>query len=485
VSVGEALAEARSRAGLSVDQLSERTRIRKTVIRSIETDDFDACGGDLFVRGYVRALASAVGLDPRPLIREYNRAHVDTGDPQVSHVTRVADPVPPAADPAATSVDIPAVDAAPDPTAAYPLPAPHAPAPPDAGASHDAPASADATAAGATVADATAADATVADPAPSAAAPEVMAGAEIASGPEIPGHRETAADPEMTVTDLPAVSEDPTPTVDDLPVVAAQPPHPNLPGTWVAESPGRPARPRSPGGPQPPRGPRHPRGRRERRGSARVWVPAVLVLAVAGLATGLALASQSGPSSPRNPAAFSQPPESASPASPATTAPTTTAPSTPSTPSPAQAAPVTSLHVASAAAFGPNGLADGDDPGGAMSVIRHSSQGPWQTQWYTTPDFGNLKQGTGLLLDMGHPVTITSVRINMAGYRGANLQLRVGDDPSSLRVAAHKSGMGGTVRITLSTPQHARYVLIWFTQLPPNGTGTYQATVYHVAVNGR
>jgi cytoskeleton protein RodZ len=96
VSVGEALAEARSRVGLSVDQLSERTRIRKAVIRSIESDDFDACGGDLFVRGYVRALAGAVGLDPRPLIREYNRAHVDTGDPQVSHVTRVADPVPPA-----------------------------------------------------------------------------------------------------------------------------------------------------------------------------------------------------------------------------------------------------------------------------------------------------------------------------------------------------------------------------------------------------
>ena len=83
MSVGGALAEARSRAGLSVDQLSERTRIRKAVIRSIETDDFDACGGDLFVRGYVRALASAVGLDPRPLIREYNRAHVDSGDPQV------------------------------------------------------------------------------------------------------------------------------------------------------------------------------------------------------------------------------------------------------------------------------------------------------------------------------------------------------------------------------------------------------------------
>ncbi|HEY7263186.1 MAG TPA: helix-turn-helix domain-containing protein [Trebonia sp.] len=445
MSVGEELAEARSRAGLSVDQLSERTRIRKAVIRSIESDDFDACGGDLFVRGYVRALASAVGVDPRPLIREYNRAHVDTGDPQVSHVTRVADPVPPAADPGATSVDIPAVDAAPEPTAAYPLPSTDAAAPHDAAVSHD-----------------TAA----ADPEPSAAGPEVVA---------------DPAAPEMTVADLPAVSEDPTPTVDDLPVVPPPPPpHPNMPSTWVAESPGRPARPRHP------RGPQHPRGRRERRGSARVWVPAVLVLAVAGVATGLALSSQSGPSA-KNPAAFSQPSKSASPA---TAAPKTAAPSTANTPSPAQAAPapVRSLHIAAVEAFGPNGLADGDNPDGAMSVIRHSSQSPWQSQWYATAAFGNLKDGTGLLIDMGHRVTVTSVRINMAGYHGANLQLRVGDSagsPSSLRVAAHKSGAGGTVRVTLSTPQHVRYLLIWFTQLPPDGAGTYQATVYHVVVNGR
>jgi len=62
VTVGETLTEARSQAGLSVDELSERTRIRGTVIRSIEEDDYEACGGDLYVRGYVRAIAGAVGI---------------------------------------------------------------------------------------------------------------------------------------------------------------------------------------------------------------------------------------------------------------------------------------------------------------------------------------------------------------------------------------------------------------------------------------
>jgi cytoskeletal protein RodZ len=74
VTVGEALSEARAQAGLSVDELSERTRIRGTVIRSIEEDDYEACGGDLYVRGYVRALAGAVGIDAQPLIREFDRA---------------------------------------------------------------------------------------------------------------------------------------------------------------------------------------------------------------------------------------------------------------------------------------------------------------------------------------------------------------------------------------------------------------------------
>ena len=77
MTVGEALAEARYRAGLTVDEVSERTRIREAVIRGIEQDDYDACGGDLYVRGYVRAIAGAIGIDAQPLIREYDQRQAD------------------------------------------------------------------------------------------------------------------------------------------------------------------------------------------------------------------------------------------------------------------------------------------------------------------------------------------------------------------------------------------------------------------------
>ena len=62
MTVGESLSQARCQAGLTIDELSERTKIRASVIRSIEADDYEACGGDLYVRGYVRAIAGAIGV---------------------------------------------------------------------------------------------------------------------------------------------------------------------------------------------------------------------------------------------------------------------------------------------------------------------------------------------------------------------------------------------------------------------------------------
>jgi transcriptional regulator with XRE-family HTH domain len=75
VDIGGALAAARSEAGLTVDQVSERTRIRCAIIRAIEQDDYSPCGGDFYVRGHIRAIARVVGTDPAPLIEQYDAAH--------------------------------------------------------------------------------------------------------------------------------------------------------------------------------------------------------------------------------------------------------------------------------------------------------------------------------------------------------------------------------------------------------------------------
>jgi cytoskeletal protein RodZ len=72
VTIGDALAEARSQAGLTITQVSQRTCIRETIIRGIERSDFSACGGDFYARGHIRSIARAVGAEPEPLIREYD-----------------------------------------------------------------------------------------------------------------------------------------------------------------------------------------------------------------------------------------------------------------------------------------------------------------------------------------------------------------------------------------------------------------------------
>ena len=70
--IGETLAQARERAGLTITQVSQQTRIRESIIADIERGDFGLCGGDFYARGHIRAIARAVGADPRPLIEAYD-----------------------------------------------------------------------------------------------------------------------------------------------------------------------------------------------------------------------------------------------------------------------------------------------------------------------------------------------------------------------------------------------------------------------------
>lgn len=75
MSIGKALAGARHKAGLTIDQVSSATRVRQTIVREIEQDEFGLCGGDFYARGHIRAIATAVGLDPAPLLAEFDQQH--------------------------------------------------------------------------------------------------------------------------------------------------------------------------------------------------------------------------------------------------------------------------------------------------------------------------------------------------------------------------------------------------------------------------
>ena len=128
----------------------------------------------------------------------------------------------------------------------------------------------------------------------------------------------------------------------------------------------------------------------------------------------------------------------------------------------------------------------GDNPELARLAIDGSPATAWHTQWYATAAFGNLKPGTGLLLDMGRPVTITSVQIMLGAMTGADFQLRAGDEPvlADLRPVAQATDGGGVITMRPARPAKARYLLLWFTRLPPDSSGTFEAIIYDVRLHG-
>jgi len=86
VSIGETLTAARENAGLSVEQVAETTRIRRTLVQAIEDDDFSPCGGDFYARGHIRTIAATVGADPKPLLAAFDADHERNSGPRATEV---------------------------------------------------------------------------------------------------------------------------------------------------------------------------------------------------------------------------------------------------------------------------------------------------------------------------------------------------------------------------------------------------------------
>jgi hypothetical protein len=228
---------------------------------------------------------------------------------------------------------------------------------------------------------------------------------------------------------------------------------------------------------RPPAGPVTPAGRRQRWRRAPGWAVALGVALVAGLGFAGYLLANTGHAAAPSAGALPATRPRAGQASPAAAAPAVTTPA---------AAPPRTLTPARAAAFGPSG-GQGDNSGLARLAIDGNPATAWHTDWYTTARFGNLYPGTGLLVDMGRPVTITAAQIRLGRARGASFQLRVGAAPAlaSLRPVARAASAGGVMHLRPTRPAHGRYVLLWFTSLPPDPAGTFQETVYGLQLKGR
>ena len=177
---------------------------------------------------------------------------------------------------------------------------------------------------------------------------------------------------------------------------------------------------------------------------------------------------------------------------PFTAAPPTHSPSSSSAPSAAASIVLTPVSANSFDALGNDG--GNEDGPGAKYAIDSNPSTFWHTDYYLTyPALGNLKKGTGLILDMGKQVRLSQVVVQFGSSCCADVEIEIGNSntpvPSTLgtftEVASSTSAHGSTT-FTVSSNATGRYVLIWITRLPPltGSAGEYEAQIYNVVVHG-
>ena len=69
----------RQKSGVSLEQISERTKISLRFLRAIEAEEFDALPGGIFATSYLRQYAAAIGFDETELLTNYVSV-IQTGD---------------------------------------------------------------------------------------------------------------------------------------------------------------------------------------------------------------------------------------------------------------------------------------------------------------------------------------------------------------------------------------------------------------------
>jgi serine/threonine protein kinase len=170
-------------------------------------------------------------------------------------------------------------------------------------------------------------------------------------------------------------------------------------------------------------------------------------------------------------------------------------PAPPKTHSPSQsAASAVALRPVSAAVYNPLGSSGDDDPADAPKAIDGTASTFWHTSYYLShPVFGNLKKGTGLILDMGRPVRLSQVAVQFGASCCTHVVIEVGDSStvsaatlSTFTPVQGSSAAHGNTTFDVTKQVTGRYLLIWITDLPPlaGSTDRYEALIYDVTVHG-
>lgn len=152
------------------------------------------------------------------------------------------------------------------------------------------------------------------------------------------------------------------------------------------------------------------------------------------------------------------------------------------TPTKAASAPIT---IAKGFDFDPFG--DGSEkPTDIKKAYDNDTSSYWQTDFYQGANFGNLKPGLGIILDLGKVQDVGKVTVTFKG--NTSVELRAASSDASSRPTTFDAytkvaeGSGTGVPLKPDKAVKSRYLLIWLTKLPLTEEGTYRGRVADIKV---
>ena len=187
-----------------------------------------------------------------------------------------------------------------------------------------------------------------------------------------------------------------------------------------------------------------------------------------------------------------------------TNSPTTSTGSQPST-SASAAAGAAVLKPTGVVTFNPYGTPPGntENPESLQGDTGNSTSISWSTSYYfNRPNFGGLKPGTGLLINMGKAVRLSQVEVTFSSDGGpTTAAVYLGNNPtdstatalSNFTLVSPSASVSGDHKFSVNSKATGQYVLIWLTSLPKllktppgasGGNAYYEGHIFNVVVRG-
>jgi hypothetical protein len=132
---------------------------------------------------------------------------------------------------------------------------------------------------------------------------------------------------------------------------------------------------------------------------------------------------------------------------------------------------------------------------GVEAVVDDDLSTGWESDTYNSADFGQIKPGMGILINLGEPRNVDNVQVEL-GIAGATAEIWVGNEDPGNDTAGDERiyqtyepvgepQQGGTTMVfgNFDPATTYQYLMVWFTELAPNDDG-FRIEVQQVVVEG-